>query len=59
MKSSSAGDPTRVQITTAGGSQELADFIREGPRQFLRFAAAGDNLADAQRGLIAVAVAHR
>ena len=39
--------------------QELANFIRESPRQFFRFAASGDRFADAQHGLIPVAVTFR
>jgi hypothetical protein len=34
--------------------QELADFIRDGSSQFLRFAARGDRLADAHNGPIMI-----
>src|SRR5579862_252523 len=39
--------------------QEVADFIREGASQFLRFAARSDRFTDAQHSFIAVAVALR
>jgi hypothetical protein len=39
--------------------QKLANLIRESCSQFLRFAARGDRFADAQYGLIPVAVAFK
>ena len=39
------------------GTTKLANFIRDSPSQFLRFAAGHDRFTDASQGLMSVAVA--
>ena len=49
--------PQASVLAKDDGTAKLANFIRDSPSQFLRFAAGHDRFTDASHGLMSVAVA--